>query len=231
MIIFINDCPIRLISEKSAQNMTVRDDFDRIIDARLEMLKTANLSGHVLILNATTITAEKLFQSLNNFENTELQAVTVVVKDKEAVEKRVKKMYSIVKAAGGVVVKGDRLLLMHRRGVWDLPKGKLDDNEKSKKAAVREVEEETGVKAKVIDKICTTWHTYKQGNERVLKRTKWYLMRCIDDTNLQPQTTEDIDELSWVTENQARLSLVNSYSSIRYVFDCFVGQEVSLDNQ
>jgi 8-oxo-dGTP pyrophosphatase MutT (NUDIX family) len=153
----------------------------------------------------------------------------LVPKDRDAVEKRLKKMYTIVKASGGIVTKDHQFLMMFRRGVWDLPKGKLDDGEKSKKAAQREVEEETGVKAEIVEKVCTTWHTYTQNNQRILKRTKWYLMRNVDDSKIAPQHDEGIEQIVWMTEPEVRKSLANSYSSIRYVIDCFLGQEVDVE--
>ena len=229
MIIFIKDRPVRIISEKAAQKLPNRVTFDKIIDAHLEMLKVASLKGHILILNATPITAEKLFHFLNNFELSQLQSIYLVPKDKEAVEKRLKKIFTVVKAAGGIVAKDDKFLMMFRRGVWDLPKGKLDDGERSKKAALREVEEETGVKAELIEKTCTTWHTYTQNNQRILKRTKWYSMRCVDDTQMTPQHDEGIEQLVWMDEAEARKAMVNSFSSIRYVVDCYLGQEVDVD--
>ena len=229
MIIFIKDRPIRIINEKAAQKLPHRITFDKIIDAHLEMLKVASLKGHLLILNATPITAEKLFHFLNNFDLPDLQSIYLVPKDKEAVEKRLKKIYSVVKAAGGIVTKDNQFLLMFRRGVWDLPKGKLDPNEKSKKAAVREVEEETGVKAEIVEKVCTTWHTYTQNNQKILKRTKWYWMRSLDDAKMKPQQDEGIEQLVWMTDAEARPHLVKSFSSIRYVIDCFLGQEVDIE--
>jgi 8-oxo-dGTP pyrophosphatase MutT (NUDIX family) len=221
MIIFIKDRPIRILSQKNRELLAENSMFDTIIDVRLDLLKAAQLQGHVLILNATGIATEKLFNLLNKLDLSELQSVTVVTKYQLSIETRIQKMFTIVKAAGGVVVKDDKILLMHRRGVWDLPKGKLDSGEKSKQAAIREVEEETGVRSELIDKICVTWHTYFENDKQVLKRTKWYLMRCINDSRLKPQKEEGIDKLEWVTEDQAKKLLVNSFSSIRYVFEAY----------
>lgn len=229
MIIFINDRPVRILSEKAAQKLPHLVSFDKVIDAHLEMLKVTHLRGHLLILNATPITAEKLFHFLNNSELPDLQSIYIVPKDKDAVEKRVKKMYSVIKAAGGIVTKEDRFLMMFRRGVWDLPKGKLDEGESSKKAGLREVEEETGVKAELVEKICTTWHTYTQNNQKILKRTKWYWMRNLNDTKMAPQQEEGIEQIKWMNETEVRKALVNSFSSIRYVIDCFLGKEIDVE--
>ena len=229
MIIFIKDRPVHILDESSAKTALTHLAPDKIIDARLEMLKAADLQGNILILNASPITSEKLFHFLNNFDLPDLQSVYLVVQDKEVIEKRIKKMYAVIKAAGGIVTKDGKMLLIHRRGVWDLPKGKLDNGEKSKKAALREVEEETGVRAELLDKVCTTWHTYTQGGQLVLKRTKWYAMRSIDDSRMTPQADEQIDRLEWMTEAEVRTALIKSFSSIRYVVGCFLQQEAAVE--
>jgi 8-oxo-dGTP pyrophosphatase MutT (NUDIX family) len=221
MIIFIKDRPIRILSQKNRESLAENSTFDTVIDVRLDLLKATELIGHVLVLNATAIATEKLFNLLNKLDLSDLQSVTIVAKYQTSIEDRIQKMFSVVKAAGGVVVKDDKILLMFRRGVWDLPKGKLDGGEKSKRAAIREVEEETGVEAELLDKICVTWHTYLENDKQILKRTKWYLMGCVNDSKLKPQKEEGIDKLEWVTEAQAKKLLVNSFSSIRYVFEAY----------
>jgi len=224
MVIFIDDRPIRLMGPKAAKDLQQATDgsftdFDRILDARLEALKPSWLEGHLLVLNATPITVEKLVHLLNTNKAENLQSVTMITLDKKAAEEKFKSLYKIIKAAGGVVFKDDEMLLMFRRGKWDLPKGKLDSGESSRKAAVREVEEETGVVVAINERIATTWHTYTLNGNRILKRTKWYLMTCVNDSRLVPQADEGIEELSWVSRKKAQLLLTNSFSSIRYVVD------------
>ena len=117
------------------------------------------------------------------------------------------------------MVKGNKQLLMFRRGVWDLPKGKLDEGESSRQGAAREVEEETGIRVSVGERICTTWHTYALNGNPVLKRTKWYRMEVIDDSRMRPQEDEDIEKLAWLNHHETQLALTNSFSSIRYVIE------------
>lgn len=224
MTIFIDDRPIHLKGTKQAaklQDEAVANqlEYDRIIDARLDGLKLQALKGHLMVLNATPGTVEKLVSLLNNYNVSELNSVTLVAVEKKAVEEKFKSLFKVVKAAGGVVFKGDKMLLIFRRGKWDLPKGKLDDGESSRIAAVREVEEETGVKAALEHRICTTWHTYTLNGNRILKRTKWYQMACLDDANTTPQTAEDIERLEWMDAKKTALAMTNSFSSIRFVID------------
>ena len=106
----------------------------------------------------------------------------------------------IVSAAGGVVISDTgKLLAIFRRGSWDLPKGKIESGETIEDAAVREVEEETGIKVLSIkDKITTTYHTYRnKSGKLVLKPSHWYHMTSIE-TPLIPQTEEDIERAIWI---------------------------------
>ena len=227
MIVFINDRPIRLVGPKAAAQLTkskstsqpTLTDYDEIVDARLETLKEDYLQGHLLVLNTTPALVSKLLSLLQKAEMNQLLSVTLGCLDKEACEEAIKKPFKVIKAAGGVVFNDNRVLLMFRRGVWDLPKGKLDSGESSKEGAAREVTEETGVQVLVQDRICTTWHTYSLNGSRILKRTKWYRMSVLDDSRMTPQTDEDIEKLAWLNPRETKLALTNSFSSIRYVID------------
>lgn len=230
MIVFINDRPIRLVGPKAAAHLIDPlhtddpgqepfTDYDQIVDARLEVLKEDALHGHLLVLNATPATVEKLLLLLQKADASRLLSVTLGCLDKKDCETAIKKPFRIIKAAGGVVFNGNKMLLMFRRGVWDLPKGKLDDGESSRQGAAREVEEETGVRVSVGERICTTWHTYALNGNRILKRTKWYRMSVVDDSRMSPQADEDIERLAWLDRRETQLALTNSFSSIRYVIE------------
>lgn len=219
MIVFIDDRPIRFINTKKANRLDDLTHYDQIVDARLEILKDDALKGHLLVLNVAPTMVEKVVSLMQTADVSDLQSITLICKDKEACEERFASLFKVVKAAGGVVFKNDQMLLMFRRGVWDLPKGKLDDGESSREGAAREVEEETGVVVAIEDKICTTYHTYTDNGSRILKRTKWYRMRLVDDSRMAPQEDEDIEKLAWLDRKQALVALTNSFSSIRYVID------------
>lgn len=226
MTIFIDDRPISIKDSITKAKFIHQADYDTVVDARLQVIRKEHFQGHVLVLNVSAITLDRVFAILHDSYVPEVQSMTLIVTNIKSAEKRVQEYYQIVKAAGGVVSKDDKLLLIYRLGRWDLPKGKLDEGESSKKAAVREVEEETGVVAERKEKICTTWHTYTHNNNRILKRTKWYRMNCVDDSNMTPQEEENIEDIRWMSRKEVQNALKNSYSSIRYVVEHYDAMSV-----
>lgn len=124
---------------------------------------------------------------------------------------------AVVIAAGGMVYndKG-QLLMMFRRGQWDMPKGKLDEGESIEECALREVEEETGLTPlQLIKKLQVTYHTYHYKGKYTLKPSHWYLMRFHGEGRLIPQLEEDITDIKWVDKEEASKLILNAYPSIR----------------
>lgn len=108
--------------------------------------------------------------------------------------------FQIIEAAGGVVVnpKSD-ILLIFRKGLWDLPKGKLDEGESLADCALREVQEETGIHSlKLGDFLGSTFHIYFQDEDWILKESYWYKMYAPEQDSLKPQQEEGITEVRWV---------------------------------
>ena len=126
-----------------------------------------------------------------------------------------------IEAAGGVVYNlKNQLLMIFRNGKWDLPKGKLELNEDIKKCALREVEEECGVKNLVIiKKIKDTYHTYSINDKQILKKTTWFLMKTNFLGNLSPQVSEGITNVVWLNNNQVEQKLKNTYGNIKDVLN------------
>ncbi|HQR92863.1 MAG: hypothetical protein B7Y15_08270 [Bacteroidetes bacterium 24-39-8] len=127
-------------------------------------------------------------------------------------------MKKIIKAGGGLVRNGEgELLLIFRRGKWDLPKGKLDEGETIEACALREVEEETGVKHLALGElISVTWHEYfdKWVGEDVIKETHWFKMDVAGVPALVPQTEEDISAIEWTKKADLPKRMEQSYITI-----------------
>ena len=129
------------------------------------------------------------------------------------------KKFTLIKAAGGFVLnENNEALMMFRRGKWDLPKGKMDKKESFEECAIRETEEETGLKnISLISPLITTYHTYHEGSRFVLKETKWFTMKVNSEQKLIPQAAEQITKLEWVDKNDLKKYLQNSFPSVNDV--------------
>ena len=124
----------------------------------------------------------------------------------------------IIIAGGGLVFNENKeLLMIFRRGFWDLPKGKLDEGETIETCAVREIQEETGLQQVVLEKfIGITQHQYfdKYLNKNAIKQSHWYLMTTNSNQFLTPQTEEDITDIQWVAKVDLPNYLAKSYPNI-----------------
>ena len=128
-----------------------------------------------------------------------------------------------INAAGGLVTNNlNQILLIHRLGKWDLPKGKQEKGESIQNTAVREVAEECGLTLENIvlgDEICQTIHFYTLDSQRIQKTTYWYEMQYDMQTELVPQTEEGIEQVCWVNLSDVKELLEDSYDTIREVFE------------
>lgn len=217
MKLFINDKLINLIPTGEFQSDST---FDAVI-TNIDELQPETLKGRVLVLDTTISHIDALIRLMELRKLKKLVSVTYVVDAYEEAKAFVKSQFKIVKAAGGIVRKRDKFLMIYRLGKWDLPKGKVDKNERTVEAAVREIYEECQIKALPGEKICATWHTYVYEGKRILKKTTWYSLECLDDSQMMPQVEEDIEDLRWMTHNEVDIALKNSYRSILAVFEAY----------
>ena len=141
----------------------------------------------------------------------------------------IKNQCHTLKAAGGLVLNENKeVLLIHRLGMWDLPKGKIEKGERIEEAAIREICEETGiVEIKLIDALCTTWHLYHHKNELVLKETFWFLASSNGNTVLAPQHEEHIEQAVWIQPTEAGRMLNQSYLNLKLVWQSYLDIQTS----
>lgn len=122
-----------------------------------------------------------------------------------------------VVAGGGYVVHLEEgvveLLLIFRRGVWDLPKGKQDAGETIEACALREVREEIGIETlRSLGELGTTLHGYAEDGKYMVKTTHWYLMQT-PERDFTPEAREGIEAVEWIAWDEAEARI--GFESLR----------------
>jgi 8-oxo-dGTP diphosphatase len=117
---------------------------------------------------------------------------------------------TIVVASGGVVIDTsgmvDRVLVVHRATYddWSLPKGHVDTGEDIAAAALREVLEETGVRASIVRSAGTTEHDVPFESRSAIKRVHWFVMHPTDDFDPSSRAPDaEVDRAAWWTTTTA----------------------------
>lgn len=133
--------------------------------------------------------------------------------------------HKYVEAAGGIVKNPvDCTLLILRNGFWDLPKGKAEKGEEIDETAIREVEEETGIRRlEIVQELPSTWHTYTMDSRLELKRTYWFEMKSDFIGELIPQQEEGITQSIWCTEQEVRDRLTRMFRSVQELMMEYLG--------
>ena len=172
------------------------------------------------VLNVHYKSDKALGELLGSFAGNETMArLHLVHSDLDALRNSIRSLFTCIDAGGGVVYNAQgAYLAILRNGMWDLPKGKLDRGEGFEEAALREVEEECGLKELVLKQLLTsTFHTYAMGKKQVLKETRWYEMHYPGTDAPVLQAEEGITGSRWVRAGEDREILENTYASIRDV--------------
>lgn len=116
-----------------------------------------------------------------------------------------------VPAAGGVVLRARdgeaEILLIFRRGIWDLPKGKQDAGESIEECARREVQEELGIDdVAITGRLGRTIHGYPHHGKYAVKTTHWFIMST-NAVTFRPQAKEKIERVEWMPLREAKQRL------------------------
>ena len=147
--------------------------------------------------NKSVKNCDDLVVKINNWLGNEaIEHLDLGDVDGETLALAVKKIFRQAPAAGGVVIIDNQFVAIERHGIPDLPKGHIEKGETPEVAAVREVEEETGITdLEIIKELPFTWHCYLLDNQWTIKKTSWYLMRTKSGMKNIPQTEEGITKV------------------------------------
>lgn len=180
-----------------------------------------NLGEKDLVLDATapqlaSYEVEKFHHFLRQWLVVNLQDDLVIDKvSSEVLSAALCRTFCMAPAAGGVVVSERQFAAIERHGIPDLPKGHVEEGEDTVTAALREVEEETGLAGlSIVRQLPSSWHCYLYEDEWRLKQTSWFLMETTDASQTAPQLDEDITEVTFLGQYDLDWFLENTYRSI-----------------
>lgn len=142
--------------------------------------------------------------------------------DGNVVASAVKLVFRQAPAAGGVVMIENQFVAIERNGIPDLPKGHVEKGETPEMAALREVEEETGITdLKITGVLPDTWHCYLLNGNWTIKKTSWYVMTTSSGMKNIPQTEEGISKVYLININSEMFDefLEKTFSSLRDVVE------------
>ena len=218
MNVFINDIPLII---KKAGEKVYKHHYDLILDEGMTF-SSKELIGDVLIRSANDAIVDRIVRLMEVKKLKKLRTLTLITEKKKKLILHLKDQFKIVKAGGGLVIKDGKLLMIYRLGMWDLPKGKLNKKENPQEGALREVEEECNIQVRAVRTLPKTWHSYAYKGNKILKRTSWYLMECLDDSLMKPQAEEFIEEVKFMSPEEVEAILPQAYASIAFVIHYYL---------
>jgi len=157
---------------------------------------------------------------VNNFlDENQKNDIEIFNKHIEPIFDMFKSHFKIIEAAGGLVFNDKKeLLVIERLGVPDLPKGKIETGEQIRAAALREVEEECGIKnIKITKELNPTFHIYFR-EKFILKKTYWFEMKYFGSEILIPQKEENITAVGFIPKVELPMFEEKTYRNLKDLF-------------
>ncbi|MGE0566500.1 MAG: NUDIX hydrolase [Bacteroidia bacterium] len=143
----------------------------------------------------------------------------LIIGEKHLVLKWLESNFYSIEAAGGLINQNNKYLFIYRLNHWDLPKGKIDEGETIEETAVRECEEECGIrKLTIVKGLSSTYHIYPYKESYALKTTYWFSMSTDFKGKLTPQIEENITDIKWFNKQEIQKVVCNNtYETIKDV--------------
>ncbi len=154
---------------------------------------------------------------LHKLRHSKVKGICLYYNDLEYLFSAFKNYFTVVDAAGGLVLKNQReILCIFRNNRWDLPKGKMEPGETAEESALREVSEECGIhQLSIIKPLEITYHFFYENNLNKLKITRWFLMETADHSKPKPQREEGITEAKFIPIQSISELYSNMYANIK----------------
>ena len=190
---------------------------------RIETISGRQLSGNACDTTLFISDDKGTDEAMDLFmKKKEITSLTIACEIEQDFFERICRRFKLIVGGGGLVEIGnDRILMIFRKGSWDLPKGKHEKGEKIEETALREVMEECGLdigKLSIKEKLCVTRHTYELDGKHMLKNTHWFRMSYAGEESARPQTEEEIEKAIWIDKAEAGKYISGAYPSIKEVF-------------
>lgn len=179
------------------------------------LFHTNNL--HSSCLHGITLEGQVIWEDIQDYIESDHTCLCIVDDNPADLFKQFCGFFTLIEAAGGLVLdRNGKLLFIRRYDKWDLPKGMIDQGETPNVAAIREVTEECGIPAPdILGHLDETFHIYQHENGKwILKKTSWFAMKGLSSWTVFPQTSEGITAVKWADAMQWEDMLRNSHGSI-----------------
>lgn len=164
----------------------------------------------------------ELYKLISDFQiNKDISSINIYGTDIKHLWKIFRIYFTEVDAAGGLVKHpSGRFLFIEKKGKLDLPKGHVDEGEGPAACAIREVNEECGIKGhRIIRPLNPTYHTYAWEGISYLKKTHWFLMQYDGEMIREPQIEEGITKVEWLTPDEICTAKGNAWLSLMDVIN------------
>lgn len=167
----------------------------------------------------------ELYAMINDFqEDKGIRNANIYGTDIQHLWKLFRIYFTEVGAAGGLVKHSSgKFLFIEKKGKLDLPKGHIDTGESPEDCAMREVNEECGIRGhSIIKPICASYHTYSMNDISYLKKTHWFLMSYDGEMISSPQAEEGITGVQWLSPDELNQIKGKAWASLMEVINCSV---------
>lgn len=198
-------------------------------DRVIEITSGKNITkNHTAVRFGENCNEDEIVKWFNAFETSGLKEVSLIHEKPEWFFRQFQKAFTVIYAAGGVVLENNNLLMIFRKGKWDLPKGKLDEEETPEEAAFREVEEETGIRPdSIVHQLNSTYHIYKSAyqenpGEWIFKQTFWFQMNYSGSLAGTPQQEEGITQVKWIPKSKLQIIFNNTFENLKQILNLYL---------